>query len=419
MTGHPQFAFTRNLHDPIPETRSKVEGQLHGPGDMGVPIGGIGTGGITQSCRGGFNRWSLKTGSVKLFREPACGFALRVGDDAMALQPAPEGDQLSAFNWLGQDIDGSYTGAFPKAWHEYRFGALRAVQESYSPVIPGDVDTSALPVAVFRWRLENTGSEPIDAAVMAHWANMSGWFDGWGTERPYRRNAGNSNSAITNEGYRGVLFDRVRFDEVPPEGVGQFALLGQADPGVEISVCPTFDGLGDGSDVWSAFAETGAVPEDLGWWLADTGFAEAETGMPTGAIAARVRLEPGQSAQVLFSLAWDLPILRFGSGRTHQRYYTKDFGTDGKNAEAIAARGLGKAARWSDAIDAWHTAEIEDTGDTKFRTGMRINQLFLLVDGMTALTAPDAGSGEPSHLGLIECPDYPYYNTLDLWIYAS
>ncbi|MCG8508951.1 MAG: glycoside hydrolase family 116 protein, partial [Rhodospirillales bacterium] len=32
---------------------------------------------------------------------------------------------------------------------------------------------------------------------------------------------------------------------------------------------------------------------------------------------------------------------------------------------------------------------------------------------------PDPETGEPSHLGLIECSDYPYYNTLDLWIYAS
>ena len=424
MTTQPKFAFRRALHDPIPETRGKVEGQLHGPGDLGVPIGGIGTGGIVQSCRGGFNRWSLKTGSVKLFREPACGFALRVAEgggspSVMALQPAPEGGQLSTFNWLGEDIDGSYAAAFPKAWHEYQFGALQAVQESYSPVIPGDVETSALPVAVFRWRLENTGSEPIEAAVMAHWANMSGWFDSWGTDRPYRRNAGNSNKAIENNGYRGVLFDRVRFDDVPPEGVGQFALLGHAEPGVDISVCPTFDGLGDGADVWNAFSETGSVPEDLGWWLADTGFAEAETGMPTGAIAARVSLPPGQRTEISLVLAWDLPTIRFGSGRTHQRYYTKNFGTDGKNAEAIAAQGLAKATIWSDAIDAWHAAEIQDTGDTQFRTGMRINQLFLLVDGMTALTAPNNETWEPSHLGLIECPDYPYYNTLDLWIYAS
>ena len=419
MTIQPQFAFSRGLHDPIPDTRGKVEGQLHGPGDLGVPIGGIGTGGIVQSCRGGFNRWSLKTGAMKLFREAACGFALKVGEDAMALQPAPESGQLSAFNWLSQDIDGSYGAAFPKAWHEYRFGALRAVQESYSPVIPGDVDTSALPVAVFRWRLENTGSEPIDAAVMAHWANLSGWFDAWGTERPYRRNAGNFNCAIAQDNARGVLFDRVRFDEVPPEGVGQFALLGRADANVEISVCPTFDGLGDGADVWSAFSANGTVPEDMGWWLADTGFAEAETGMPSGAIAARARLEPGQSVEVVFSLAWDLPIIRFGSGRTHKRYYTKNFGSDGRNAEDIALLGLNKTDEWSDAIDAWHAREIADTGDTTAATGLRINQLFLIVDGMTALTAPDEETWEPSHLGLIECPDYPYYNTLDLWIYAS
>ena len=424
MSQRPQFAFTRKLHDPIPETVGKVEGQLHGPGDLGVPIGGIGTGGIVQSCRGGFNRWSLKTGSVKLFREPACGFALRVAEDggpaaAMALQPAPETKQLNAFDWLSEDIDGTYAAAFPKAWHAYEFGPLRAVQESYSPVIPGDVETTALPVAIFKWRLENTGPEPIDAAVMAQWANMVGWFDSWETGRPYRRNAGNFNNAVSGEGYRGVLLDRYRFEDTPPEGVGQFALLGRTEPGVDLTVCSTFDGLGGGAGIWAAFAETGKVPEDLGSWVADTGFAEAETGLPTGAIAAQVRLEPGQTTEVLFSLAWDLPTIRFGSGRTHQRYYTRNWGSTGKEAEAIAALGMRKADDWSTAIDAWHSAEIDDTGDNKMRTGMRMNQLFLLVDGMTALTAPDEETGEPNHLGLIECPDYPYYNTLDLWIYTS
>jgi non-lysosomal glucosylceramidase len=424
MTAHPEFAFTRKLHAPIPTAEGRVEGQLHGPGDLGVPIGGIGTGGIVQSCRGGFNRWSLKTGSVKLFREPACGFALRFAEDggepaAMALQPAPQSDQLKAFTWLDETIDGTYAGAFPKAWHDFEFGPLRARQESFSPVIPGDLDTASLPVAVFRWRLENSGTTPIEAAIMAHWANMAGWFDDWGTGRPYRRNAGNSNRAIAGDGYGGVLFDRVRFDELPPEGVGQFALLGRSDPGVELTICPTFDGLGDGAAVWSAFSETGGVSEDLGSWVADTGFAEMESGLPTGAIAARVRLDPGQSTEMLFSLAWDLPTIRFGSGRTHRRYYTQTWGADGRQAEAIAALGVIKAADWSDAIDAWHAAEIADTGDTTLRTGMRMNQLFLLVDGMTALTAPDSETADAGHFGLIECPDYPYYNTLDLWIYTS
>ena len=424
MTPPPEFAFWRNLHDPIPEARGKVEGQLHGPGDLGVPIGGIGTGGIVQSCRGGFNRWSLKTGSVKLFREPACGFALRVAGAggppvAMALQPAPETEQLSAFNWLSDDIDGSYAAAFPKAWHEYRFGPVRAVQESYSPVIPGDLETAALPVAVFCWRLENSASEPVDVAVMAHWANVVGWFDSWERGRPYRRNAGNHNGALAGEGYRGVLFDRLRFDETPPEGGGQFALLCESDSDVDLTVCPTFDGLGDGANLWDAFAGTGGVPEDLGSWVAETAFLEAETGLPTGAIAARARLEPGQGREIRFALAWDLPTIRFGAGRTERRYYTRNWGTGGRQAEAIGAMGLVKSAPWSDAIDGWHAAEIRDTGDTQHRTGMRVNQLFHLVDGMTVLTAPDTETGEPSHLGLIECPDYPYYNTLDLWIYAS
>ena len=424
MTAPPNFAFSRKLHDPIPATRGKVDGQLHGPGDLGVPIGGIGTGGIVQSCRGGFNRWSLKMGSVKTFREPACGFALRIGGSdiptaAVALQPAPGTGQLDGFHWLDESVDGDYAAAFPKAWHTYRFGPLSAEQESFSPVIPGDLDAASLPVAIFRWRLENTGDAPIEAAVMAHWANMAGWFDGWGTARPYRRNAGNFNRALAGGGYRGVLFDRTRFDDDPPEGVGQFALVAKASADAGLSVCPTFDGLGDGKRVWTAFAETGRLPEDFGSWVADTGFAEMESGLPAGAIAADVRLAPGESREVLFTLSWDLPTVRFGGGRAARRYYTRNWGTSGRQAEDIAAYGLGRAAEWSDAIDAWHAAEVRDTGDNRYVTGGRINQLYLVVDGMTALTAPDAETGDPGHFGLIECPDYPYYNTLDLWIYAS
>ena len=169
--------------------------------------------------------------------------------------------------------------------------------------------------------------------------------------------------------------------------------------------------------MWNQFASAGHVPENLPDWRAATGFAEAETGLPTAAIAVKTKLAPGESRNVTFALAWDFPVITFGAGRSWKRAYTTEWGAKGDQAARIACHAITNHRQWRDEINAWHARHADENGNDPHRAGMMLNELYFLVDGNTVWTARQTKA--PSHFGLIECPDYDFYNALDLWAYAS
>lgn len=403
------------------------EAELEQSGLLTTPLGGIGTGGMVWDRLGRFSRWSLKTGAITHFCEPACGFAVRWQADgeaaqALALQPAPAGDGIQLAGWSFRDatmLDHSAL-LFPASWRELSLPAgapLRLQCRSFSPVVPGDLDTASLPVALFDWEISNTGTETVDCSLMFHWANLNNWFDRLSGGRPERRNMGKFNRAFQAAGTRGVILDRKRIAGASPdEGVGQWAIAMQEDAGVEISLAESFDGLAENGELWASFTENGTLP-DCPAWLADGGFRTEESGLPSAGLCARVKLLPGEARSLRFALTWDMPSIRFGYGRTWQRWYTQQWGTAGDQAVALARHALDNADRWLERIASWHRQVAEERGGAPEAAGFALNELYLLVDGGTALTAPSLD--QAAQFALLECPDYPYYNTMDLWVYAA
>ncbi|MCC0031338.1 MAG: hypothetical protein H6891_14585, partial [Brucellaceae bacterium] len=173
----------------------------------------------------------------------------------------------------------------------------------------------------------------------------------------------------------------------------------------------------EGAAFWERFAAEGTADAPGGSWTSGGGFSEFPAAAPCAALSARFELQPGECRTVDFALSWDFPVIRFGQGRRHLRHYTRRWGSDGKNSEAVAAHALAEADRWSAAIDRFHEDEAARLDLPPAATALAINELYFIADGLTVWTAPDAEGRE--HFGLIECPDYPLYDTLDLWVYAS
>ncbi len=403
MQTPPAFAW----HTPVPfqptmPQSRKIASQLDSHADLGVPIGGIGAGGINRGPGGGFNRFTLKAGQVDYLTNPADGFALWTTQcTAHALRPtAPEG-------WPC-DSTGHYAALFPAAWHSYRRGDLSLKIHQFSPVAPGLEPDTDLPCGLFRATFTNTGAAALDAALMLSFTNMVGWFNGFGAPGHPGGIAGQWNRATDN----GVLMGRTV--ATIGEGDGQMMIAAQ---GGEVTTCPAFDPTRDGTALWADFASNGRINPLGDSWTSGGGFSEFHAPQHTGAVAAKVTLAPGASQTVTFVLVWDLPLIRFGQGRTWARHYTARWGTTGDNAELIATHALTSADRWADTIAKFH-------GDANSRldlppeaTALAINELYMLTDGLSVWTAPT--TTEPAHFGLIECPDYPLYNTLDLWVYAA
>ena len=295
------------------------------------------------------------------------------------------------------------------------------VCEQFSPVLPHRYREAALPVGVFRWHLHNTAARPVKVGLMFSFANMNGWFDDFGRGKPLRRNGGNFNAPFTHGPAQGIIFDSQRVAAAPPDNRGQWAIAAAASERIAVQRTVTFDALGSGAALWQAFAQTGAVPNSAQTWLAAPGFSFDQEHTLGGAISATVTLAPGERLIVPMTLVWDLPVVQFGLGRRHYRRYTRDLGRDGRNTAHLAALALENAARWARAIDAWHTGHAARHNLPAFVDRMMFNELYQVVDGWTVWTdgPVEPGDSAPPFFGMIECPDYPYYNTFDLWVYAS
>ena len=246
---------------------------------------------------------------------------------------------------------------------------------------------------------------------------MAGWFRTFTRDFQGAPNQGNHNEfaseRVSSGVVKGLVFDRNRAGSAPREADGQFAIAAVESPGIEVSYHASFPAEGDGKVIWSHFAKDGRLADNATSWVSD-GEKLA------GAIAVRFTLQPGEKKSIPMVIAWDFPVVQFGEGREWNRRYTDFYGSNGTNAWAIARDGLKNATAWSDAIDAWQAAYINDESKPLWYRGMLFNELYVLTDGGTFWGRP-AGSDrtKPASFALLECFDYAYYGTLDVRFYAS
>jgi non-lysosomal glucosylceramidase len=417
----PRSALARDRgHVSVP-ARPKQPWLFKPLGPTGVPLGGLGTGTITRASDGRFSRWTIKAGGVRQFDMPANGFMLRVAreghsPEARALQSRPDGPEMSAFAF--EEDAPAWHGLFPLAWHRHApLDGVEAEALSFSPVIAGDIETSGLPVALFKWRLTNSGSDVAEVSLGFSFANLNGWFGDVGEGRPHRVAAGCFNAALDGSHVQGVALNRSAVSDPPPEGTGQWAIGFGRLEGLHVTRTLAFDAQGSGAEIWDAFVATGDAPDLGAGWHSEAGFRETAPAHPAGFIAARCTLAAGETRDLTAVLAWDLPTIRFGQGRAWHRAYTEHWGTSGQSAGALADHALASADDWLRRIETWQASQAALLGDTPHRAGMAINESYFLTEGLTVLTRPDADGR--AHFGLIECHDYALYNTMDLWVYAA
>jgi non-lysosomal glucosylceramidase len=201
---------------------------------------------------------------------------------------------------------------------------------------------------------------------------------------------------------------------VQDEFDGQFAIATLDSPGLEVTHFTTFlANETPGAEVWMPFAKDGRLSNtDVTWISSDEQLA--------GAIAARFTLQPGEKRVIPMVIAWDLPIVQFGSGRKWYRHYTDFYGTSGADSFQIARDGLLNAAKWSDAIDAWQTPYVSDESKPLWYRGELFNELYTVADGGSFWGHPVGSDPKTaSTFGFLECFDYPFYATLDVRFYGS
>jgi non-lysosomal glucosylceramidase len=135
-------------------------------------------------------------------------------------------------------------------------------------------------------------------------------------------------------------------------------------------------------------------------------------------------LAPGERRSIRFAIAWDLPMVEFGSGRRWWKRYTRAWGRAGDRAWDLADHALERTDAWRAAIEAWQAPVLDDPERPAWYRAALFNELYFLVDGGTFWEAGEVDGAEPEpddigRFALIECIDYPYYDTVDVDFYAS
>lgn len=407
--------------------------------DMGVPLGGLGGGSLVRGFRGDFNRWQMQPGMVHYGAVPADQFSLwvqRPGQPAQALvlNPSkPRDGLLSGWNWGMPARIGTYHALFPRAWTTYEQPApgLRLTCRQVSPVIPHNYEESSTPAGTFIWEIENTGGTEADVALMFTFQN------GTGTSNDLA--GGHANRLVKQAAPRGeiVSIELQHLHRQPkPLEPGQkpnqqtsfedplnFAIAAQALPGLEVTYTTRFVSNGSGKELWDDFNLDGRLENTTNEEPASRRQSIA------AALAVGVHIPAGEVRQVVFSLAWDMPVARFGFGTGWYRRYTRFYGRDGKAASRIAKDAILNHPAWERQIEAWQEPVLSDPALPEWYKAMLFNETYYLVDGGTIWTAGKEGDvptendplpePEIGHFAYLESHEYRYYNTYDVHFSAS
>ena len=426
----PKAAWKRSIGAPLANAGTKKPtldaGHIDDGYWQGAPVGGFGAGTFSRTYRGDFSRWHLKSGDHKYQTIYANQFAMyqkvegtTQGVAKVLSADHPQDGSLASWKWDYPVGAGNYYSLYPKSWFDYTWDKFPAhvVLEQFSPILPENYRETSYPVAVYRWHAENPSNKAVTVSVLLSWTNMLGWLRTFSRTFDGHLDAGNRNRFVSRDtpagSMKGIVFDRNRSGPVQDEWDGQIVIATLQEPGSEVSYQTTYQPDGDGSAIWSPFEKDGRLANNDQAWVS--------SGEPlAGAIAVRFTLKPGEKRVVPMVIAWDLPIVQFGSGRKWYRHYTDFYGTTGTEGWKIAQDGLVNAAQWSDAIDAWQAPYVNDESKPLWYRGMLFNELYILADGGSFWGRPVGSDPKtPESFDFMECFDYPFYATLDVRFYGS
>eukprot|EP00898_Chlorokybus_atmophyticus_P002021 jgi/Chlat1/281/Chrsp1S03057 len=395
----------------------------------GVPLGGLGCGGIGRGWRGEFNRWQLQPGYPDDACVPADQFSVfirragRKSASGTVLFPGRPpgvglyrgGSGIDSWHWNLEGKQSTYFALYPRAWTVYDSEPdpdLTLVCRQVSPVIPHNYKDSSLPAAVFNWTIVNKGSTAATVALLFSFKNSA-------NSKAEDHSHEHVQTTFTNEDAAGVLLQHSTRKHRDPVSI---AVSARRDEGVNVTSCPCFKvdsesqqsrscALGGQSTSYSELR--GGVPTARDVWqamLSDLTLSSVQhCDLPglgdqrghAGAVAATCEVPAGGTAHVAFSLAWDCPIARFEKGTGYHRRYTKFYGTAGLGADHLASDALRLCPEWEAAIDAWQRSILMDSRLPTWYRSQLFNELYYLSAGGSVWTADNVRL-ESQHISTLQ-----------------
>jgi non-lysosomal glucosylceramidase len=404
----------------------------------GMPLGGFGAGCIGRSPRGDFNLWHIDGGEHLFKSFPSCQFSVfeSTGSSSQAYALStkiPEDGILQSWQWYPPSTTtqatGSYHALYPRSWFVYEnVLQTQLTCEQFSPIWANNYQETSYPVAVFIWKAHNPTNTPITLSIMLTWENIVGWFtnalkspdvqirDDGSPVYEYQprlgESKGNYNYIVENTEHFGCFLGRVATGLPVQEGDGSWCIATPKSHRVEVFYHTQFNPVGSGADLWESFSTDGYLPNYLNATPAD---ADTRLG---AALAVRFTLQPGETLEIPFTLAWDFPVTEFAKGINYYRRYTDFFSRNGNNAFAITSTGLQQYQIWRSHIQNWQKPILDRQDLPEWFKMALFNELYDLTSGGTLWSA--ASEIDPiGQFAVLECLDYRWYESLDVRLYGS
>jgi hypothetical protein len=260
-------------------------------GDAPPPAGGLGGGTLRLDSAGAFRGWRPEPGQSER-DEPAAADRFYLWWRSGASASHRPLTRTRRPERMG----------FPFTWRDLTPDAPAAPRVetlAFSPLLPGDSDLASLPLHVVVFRVNNPFDDPLEAALLLTWAA------GWPDPLP------------------GAVFD-LQHDNLCLTG----SLGDPADANRQGIAVPDLHYAGisrQGIEPWRVSADEDEVLEDF----AEDGELDPRVahGTPQGAAAwVKFDLEPGETKEVPFVLAWHLPLYAHGPLAGEARFYTQFLG---------------------------------------------------------------------------------------------
>ena len=282
--------------------------------EIAFPLGGIGTGCVSLGGRGDLRNWEIfgkpdkgsrldfsffavwaqargKQGVAKVLERR---FAPSYGDRGHGLAQ----QQLSGLPRMSEAV---FRGEFPFAWINFKDRDLpvEISLEAWNPFIPLDVENSALPMAIFTWKIKNPTKDTIDVSLAANLFNPIGSrYTNVKGERPGLGK--NLNVYLEKGDVRGLYLTSLKVQEDDPN-YGSMALT-TSWPDVNVQTRWYRGGWWDQCHVfWDDFSKDGRIRQ-----VRDTS-ASAENRSDVGSLVLRATLPPRSEVSLPVFLTWYFP----------------------------------------------------------------------------------------------------------------
>ena len=289
----------------------------------GFPLGGIGAGQVCLNADGSFGELRANNNWMAPVRG-LCGsfFAVHAvrGDERQTVMlRRPPGDGCRPEYTNATSVDSTiFAGMLPSFSLRYQHLLPCGVAlDGFTPHVPHDLASSTLPVAVFRFRLENPCEDPATAAVLFSFENVlgrggtghlgvelgpEGELTGVKQRVVYDSIAGNWQEEARVGARRGVRFRTDQQYDARDHRrsvTGEYLMLVEPADGLEVTVCDGWNADGEASSVLVDFAQEGRIASHESGRRGEDGSYR-----PAAACAARLTLAPHENREIVFLLGW-------------------------------------------------------------------------------------------------------------------